>query len=146
MTGYGVDHVVSRTVRDSAAMLDATGYPESAAPYAPPPKEWAYMEEVGTPPGRLRIAFSSETPRGVDIHPENQAAMEDTAKLLEELGQRARPELAAEAPPVELQDLPARAIAVQEVQEMSLGTPEGGGLARARVQDQEGLGRRARDP
>lgn len=91
VTGYSVDHVVSRTVRDSAAMLDATGYPEPAVPYAPPPKERPYMEEVGTPPGRLRIAFSSETPRGVDIHPENQAAMEDTAKLLEELGHEVEP-------------------------------------------------------
>ncbi len=91
VTGYGVDHVVSRTVRDSAAMLDATGYPESAVPYAPAPKERPYSEEVGTPPGRLRIAFSSETPRGVDIHPENQAAMEDTAKLLEELGHDVEP-------------------------------------------------------
>ncbi len=86
VTGYGVDHVVSRTVRDSAAMLDATGYPEPAAPYAPPPKDRPYLEDVATPPGRLRIAFSSETPRGVPIHPENQAAMEDTARLLEELG------------------------------------------------------------
>lgn len=86
VTGYGVDHVVSRTVRDSAAMLDATGYPESAVPYAPPPKQRPYMDEVRTPPGRLRIAFSSETPRGVAIHPENQAALESTAKLLEELG------------------------------------------------------------
>ncbi|MBW2280833.1 MAG: amidase [Deltaproteobacteria bacterium] len=86
VTGYGVDHVVSRSVRDSAAMLDATGYPEPASPYAPAPKERPYMEELATPPGRLRIAFSSETPRGVAIHPENQAALEDTAKLLEELG------------------------------------------------------------
>ena len=44
------------------------------------------MDEIRTPPGRLRIAFSSETPRGVAIDPENQAALEDTAKLLEELG------------------------------------------------------------
>ncbi|HEX7775540.1 MAG TPA: amidase family protein, partial [Parvibaculum sp.] len=36
--GFSVDHVVSRTVRDSAAMLDAIGYPEPASPYAPPPK------------------------------------------------------------------------------------------------------------
>jgi amidase len=86
VTGYGVDHVVSRTVRDSAAMLDATGYPESAVPYAPPPKERPYVDEIRTAPGRLRIAFSSETPRGIDIDPENQAAMDATAKLLEELG------------------------------------------------------------
>ncbi|MDZ4366862.1 MAG: amidase family protein, partial [Afipia sp.] len=44
--GFSVDHVVSRTVRDSAAMLDATGYPEPASPYAPPPKTRPYMEEI----------------------------------------------------------------------------------------------------
>ena len=49
--GFSVDHVVSRTVRDSAAMLDATGYPEPASPYAPPPKARPYMEEITKSPG-----------------------------------------------------------------------------------------------
>jgi amidase len=84
--GFGVDHVVSRTVRDSAAMLDATGYPEPASPYPAPPKERPYLDEAATPPGRLRIAFSSETPRGVPIHAENQRAFEETVALLEDLG------------------------------------------------------------
>ena len=59
--GFGVDHVVSRTVRDSAAMLDATGAPDPAAPYAPPPQARPYLEEVATPPGRLRIAWWART-------------------------------------------------------------------------------------
>ena len=84
--GFSVDHVVTRTVRDSAAMLDATGYPEPASPYAPPPKQRPYMEEIEAAPGRLRIAFSSETPSGRPIHPENRAALEETAALLESLG------------------------------------------------------------
>ncbi|MCP4005944.1 MAG: amidase [bacterium] len=84
--GFSVDHVVSRSVRDSAAMLDATGYPEASSPYAPPPKERPYLDEVSTAPGRLRIAYSSETPRGVAIHEENQRAFEMTVSLLEELG------------------------------------------------------------
>lgn len=84
--GFAVDHVVSRSVRDSAAMLDATGYPEPASPYAPPPKERPYLEEVGRPPGRLRIAYSAETPSGRPIHQENLRALEDTVALLEELG------------------------------------------------------------
>ncbi len=46
--GFAVDHVVSRSVRDSAAMLDCTGYPEPASPYAPPPKLRPYMEEIQT--------------------------------------------------------------------------------------------------
>jgi amidase len=84
--GNVVDHVVSRTVRDSAAMLDATGVPEPGAPYPAPPKARPYLEEVEASPGRLRIAWSSETPSGRPIDPEIQAALEATAKLLADLG------------------------------------------------------------
>ena len=84
--GFTVDHVVSRTVRDSAAMLDATGYPLATAPYAAPHKELPYMEEITRDPGRLRIAWSSETAGGRPIDPEVRAALEATAKTLEGLG------------------------------------------------------------
>ena len=89
--GFSVDHVVSRTVRDSAAMLDATGYPERASPYAPPPKERPYMEEITKSPGKLKIAWSSETPGGKPIHPEIQAALEKTADVLAKLGHTVMP-------------------------------------------------------
>ncbi|MFD1191130.1 MULTISPECIES: amidase [Phenylobacterium] len=84
--GFVVDHVVSRTVRDSAAMLDATGVPEPGAPYPAPPKARPYMEEILASPGKLRIAWSPETPSGRPIHPEIQAALERTAALLKGLG------------------------------------------------------------
>lgn len=84
--GNVVDNVVTRTVRDSAAMLDATGYPEPASPYPAPPKERPYMEEIERSPGKLRIAWSSETPSGRPIEPEIQAALERTALLLKGLG------------------------------------------------------------
>jgi amidase len=84
--GNVVDHVVTRTVRDSAAMLDATGYAEPGSPYPQPAKERPYMEEVGRSPGRLRIAWSSETPSGRPIDDEIQAALERTAALLKGLG------------------------------------------------------------
>src|SRR5262249_27666307 len=90
--GFSVDHVVSRSVRDSAAMLDATGYPQPASPYAPPPKERPYMEEITRSPGKLRIAWSSETPRGAPIDAEVQAAIERTAAALAELGHEVRNE------------------------------------------------------
>jgi amidase len=90
--GFVVDHVVSRTVRDSAAMLDATGYPEPASPYAPPPKAGSYMDEIGRSPGKLRIAWSSETANGRPIDPEVQAALEVTAALLEGLGHEVVPQ------------------------------------------------------
>lgn len=84
--GMVVEHVVTRTVRDSAAMLDATGYPEGDEPFAFPAKGQSYLEEIETPPRKLRIAFHSETPNGRPVHPEIRAALEKTAKLLEALG------------------------------------------------------------
>jgi amidase len=88
--GFGVSHVVTRSVRDSAAMLDATGHPEPATPFASPGRPHSYLEELRVPPGRLRIAFSSETPSGRPIDPEVRRALEDTASLLVELGHDVR--------------------------------------------------------
>ena len=84
--GNVVDHVVSRTLRDSAAMLDATGWPEPGSPYPPPPKARPYIEEIAASPGAMRIAWSAETPNGRPIHEEIQAALEQTADLLKRLG------------------------------------------------------------
>ena len=90
--GYVVENVMTRTVRDSAAMLDVTGVPEPASPYAPPAKDRPYMEEIERSPGKLRIAWSSETPNGRPIHPEVQAALEETAALLGKLGHEVVPQ------------------------------------------------------
>jgi amidase len=84
--GFGVSHVVSRSVRDSAAMLDVTGFPEAASPHASPARPTSYLAELQQPPGRLRVAFSAETPSGRPIDAEVRAALEDTAALLAELG------------------------------------------------------------
>ena len=84
--GLVVDHVVSRTVRDSAAMLDVTGRPEPASPYPAPPKDRPYVEEIERSPGKLRIAWSAETPSGRPIDPEVEAALHKTAETLRALG------------------------------------------------------------
>jgi amidase len=84
--GFVVDHVLTRTVRDSAAMLDWTGTPEDNAPYPPVPKTRPYLEEIETPPGKLRIAFSTEVPRDTPAAPDVQAVFDATVKLLGELG------------------------------------------------------------
>jgi amidase len=84
--GNVVDHIVSRTVRDSAVMLDATGYAEPYSSYPAPPKDRPYAEEITRSSGKLRIAWSSETPSGRPIEPEIQAALERTAALLKGLG------------------------------------------------------------
>lgn len=90
--GFSVDHIVSRSVRDSAAMLDATGYPEPGSPFAYPAKERPYLEEVTRAPGKLRIAFSSETPSGKPVEQEIRAALERTAEALKALGHDVREE------------------------------------------------------
>jgi len=84
--GFCVDHVVTRSVRDSAAMLDVTGVPEPGSPYALPPKAAPYRDEVARAPGRLRIAWSGQTPRGDGPGRDVQAALERTAALLASLG------------------------------------------------------------
>ncbi len=90
--GFSVDHVVSRTVRDSAAMLDATCAPQPASPYAYPSRERPYMEEIARGPGKLRIAWSSETPAGDPVHPDVVATLERTAATLKALGHDVREE------------------------------------------------------
>jgi len=86
--GFSVDHVVSRTVRDSAAMLDATGFHDADSPYPAPPKDRAFLDEVSTPPGSLRIGFYTETPSGNPVDPHIRKAVENIAKQLEGLGHK----------------------------------------------------------
>lgn len=84
--GWIADHIVSRTVRDCAVMLDATDTPENGSPYAHPAKTAPYAEEITKSPGKLRIAWSSETPRGAAIDPEVQSLLEKTGEALSSLG------------------------------------------------------------
>lgn len=89
--GLAVDHIVCRSVRDSAAMLDATGSPQAASPYAPPPKAGPYVDELGRSPGKLRITWSQKTPTGLPIDPEVEAALLGTVDLLSALGHEVQP-------------------------------------------------------
>lgn len=84
--GLVCEHIVSRTVRDTAAMLDCTHGPEPGDPYAAAPPARPFLDEIGAPPDRLRIAFSVSRAEGAPLHPEVVAAVERTAKLCEELG------------------------------------------------------------
>jgi amidase len=84
--GAVVEHVISRSVRDSAAALDAVCAPDSGAPYTIPPPERAFLQEVGREPGRLRIAYSTASPVGGAVHPECQKAALEAARLLFRLG------------------------------------------------------------
>lgn len=84
--GMICEHVLTRTVRDSAAMLDATSGIDVGAFHNAPPKERPFVEEVGAEPRRLRIALSTTAPYGAPTHPDCIAAAEDAAALCEALG------------------------------------------------------------
>ena len=86
MGGIVSEGVVSRTVRDTAAALDAVAGNEPGDPYVAPPKPKSYLDESMTPPGKLRIGFATKDLYGRKLHPECVTAVEDTAKLLQSLG------------------------------------------------------------
>jgi len=86
MGGLVVEHALTRSVRDSAALLDATCGPDAGDPYWAPPRERPYREEVGRDPGRLRIALATQPPSGIPIHADCVAAARDAARLCESLG------------------------------------------------------------
>jgi amidase len=84
--GAAVEHALTRTVRDSAALLDATSGPAPGDPYWAPPPARPFAEEVGADPGRLRIAYTARTPDGDLGHPDCVAAAEHAARLCASLG------------------------------------------------------------
>ena len=98
--GAVVSHVITRSVRDSAAMLDETQGADAGAPYVIPPPERAYLQEIERDPGSLKIAYTSASPIGTMVHPECVKAVEEAAKLLESLGHKveeAQPEVDGKA-------------------------------------------------
>ena len=84
--GCVVDHVLTRSVRDSAAALDAIAGPDVGAPYYMPAPERPYHEEARTPPARLRIAWTNQPMLGSAVHPDCVAAVATTVELLRSLG------------------------------------------------------------
>ena len=84
--GLSVGHVVSRSVRDLALMLDCTAGAEPGDPYTAPPPERSFVEAIGPPPTRLRIAMMLNDHRGGKLHPECATAAQRAAKLCQSLG------------------------------------------------------------
>lgn len=84
--GCFVEHVITRTVRDSAAMLDATQGSDLGAPYFQAPPARPYLQEVGAPTGRLRIAYTARPLMGRTMDPICAAALHKTVKLMQDLG------------------------------------------------------------
>ena len=84
--GLACDHVLTRSVRDSAAMLDATAGPDVGAPYYATAPSRLFLDEVGVDPGKLRIAFTAKPFLGDFVHEDCVKGLEMTVKLSEELG------------------------------------------------------------
>jgi len=84
--GLSAEHAVTLTVRDCAALLDATRGPGPGDPYVAPPPERPYLQEVGAPAGRLRIAFTSLAPNGAPVEPEPLRVLRDAARACADLG------------------------------------------------------------
>ncbi|HXZ86604.1 MAG TPA: amidase [Myxococcota bacterium] len=86
--GMSTAHVITRSVRDSAALLDATHGADLGAPYHAPATQRSYLEEVSREPGALRIALQTSAFNGAPTDPECAAVAKDAAKLCQSLGHR----------------------------------------------------------
>ena len=85
-SGLVADHAVTRSVRDSAALLDATAGPDAGDPYWAPPPARPFLQEVGADLGRLHVAFTTKAATGVAVHADCVRAVEDAAALCASLG------------------------------------------------------------
>ncbi|MBA7648854.1 6-aminohexanoate-cyclic-dimer hydrolase [subsurface metagenome] len=84
--GLAIDHALTRSVRDSAALLDATSGPDVGDPYWAPPPARPFLQEVGAAPGRLRSAFNTEAFTGGVVHADCVSAVREAAALCADLG------------------------------------------------------------
>ena len=80
-----MEHVLTRTVRDSAAMLDATAGADIGAPYPAPPPARPFLDEVTAEPGKLRIAYTSCPFLGKNVHADCVQGLLSTVSLLRDL-------------------------------------------------------------
>lgn len=84
--GASVGHAITRSVRDSAALLEATSGPDIGDPYWAPPPKGSYLAELGADPGHLKIAFTTTAWNGQAVDSECIVAVTQAAKLCESLG------------------------------------------------------------
>ncbi len=90
--GAIAEHVLTRTLRDTAAVLDAVAGEMPGDPCVAPQPARPFRDEVAVSPGRLRIGLLTHTPgHAVEVHADCVAAAHDTARLLESLGHVVEP-------------------------------------------------------
>ncbi len=98
--GLSTPHAITRSVRDSAALMDATHGLEPGSRYGAPSADGSFLSQVGKHPGKLRIAYMPRPLSGSPVDPDCLAAVEAAAKLCESLGhhvEEAAPKLDAAA-------------------------------------------------
>ena len=100
--GLAIDHVVSRSVRDSAALLDATSAPVPGLSSLVRSPRRPFLEEVRAEPGALRIGLQTESFMVADVHPDCRRAATEAAKLCETLGHHLAP---IDPPPLSAEDV-----------------------------------------
>jgi amidase len=83
--------VLTRSVRDTAASLDALARPFAGDPYAAPASEGRFMDAMQRDPGPLRIGFVAQAPRDIGLHPDVAQATNSVASSLESLGHEIEP-------------------------------------------------------
>ncbi len=84
--GAAIEHVLTRSVRDSAAVLDAVHGPDAGAPYEIAPPAGPFLRDATADPGVLRVAVTTEPWLGSTVHADCVRAVEDAVSLLEALG------------------------------------------------------------
>ena len=99
--GFVQEHVVCRSVRDSALFLDVADPRTPGEPYGVPAKARPWLEEVGADPGKLRIAYSADPLFAGETHADCAAALDDAVKLMADLGH----EVVEAAPPFPREEL-----------------------------------------
>ena len=88
LAGLAIEHAVSLTVRDNAALLDATHGPAPGDPYIAPPPARPFLDEVGADPGTLRIAVTTKALNGAPVEADPLRVLQETASLCTDLGHR----------------------------------------------------------
>ncbi|MBI1171899.1 amidase [bacterium] len=89
--GMSIDGFLTRSVRDTAHMLDACSGPDLGAPYVAPPLIKSHADAISRPPRRLRVGLCDTTFTGEPIHPEVAEAVRAAGRLLESLGHEVSP-------------------------------------------------------
>ncbi len=84
--GMAVDGFLTRSLRDTAALMDACSGPDLGAPYAAPPMDESFSNAMLRNPKRLKVRYARGTLEGTSTHPDCEAAVMQTARLLESLG------------------------------------------------------------